>query len=248
MIGKTHNRLKSSWTLNPNERINFIYFIFSIDSNNYKRNKEKLEFDIKKFNTRFHEFEQIFSEEKNNIKTFIYSVFYSPEDSKSPEYEFCLSMKLKDESNNIKLLESEPIRIKNKEFNYLYEHSFEDIKKNFIDNNKIILKIEQIKFTTIRKYTLFLRKIDTSKEKNKRYFSFIEDTFNYMKTKEEFNSSTLLDLLSSSYQNSYVFYKILNVIILKKDKIKFKVLIPKHANFLNEINNENLFIRQKEKK
>ena len=151
MIGKTHNRLKSRWTLNPNERINFIYFIFSIDSNNYKRNKEKLEFDIKKFNTRFHEFEQIFSEEKNNIKTFIYSVFYSPEDSKSPEYEFCLSMKLKDESNNIKLLESEPIRIKNKEFNYLYEHSFEDIKKNFIDNNKIILKIEQIKFTTIRK-------------------------------------------------------------------------------------------------
>jgi len=169
-IQNKDNNIPQNGNESLNEKKCTLFCIFTIDKNNY--NKDQLELKISDMFAHSQKTELINLEEKkydkkssdnSEIKIIqqLYMISFIPNE-KYCKHGITLNLKIK---NNITDINSIAIPFKSKDYSFVYEHSLEDIYKNY--KNKIRINIFQNKLDLFLKFSYFLTKLKIDKWENK---------------------------------------------------------------------------------
>ena len=226
-----------------------LYFLFNIDKNNYDKDQLLLEISKNDVETQFTELvkskEKNSEDKKTKIIHNLYCISFIPTNVNEKNININLLLKINKEN----FISSNKITIINRKYNFLYEHSLEDIKTNHL--NKTKLKIIQNKLDIYSKFIAFYMNLKPQKWENQTFsLCFIYDTLNIIKKKEP-HFLIFLILLEISYRKSYIFYSILQEFYVNQKTVYFpKSLDPgKYRTFLEKISDEkNFFVPDNNKK
>ena len=226
-----------------------LYFLFNIDKNNYDKDQLLLEISKNDVETQFTELvkskEKNSEDKKTKIINNLYCISFIPTNINEKNININLLLKINEEN----FISSNKITIINRKYNFLYEHSLEDIKTNHL--NKTKLKIIQNKLDIYSKFISFYMNLKPQKWENQTFsLCFIYDTLNIIKKKEP-HFLIFLILLEISYRKSYIFYSILQEFYVNQKTVYFpKSLDPgKYRTFLEKISDEkNFFVPDNNKK
>ena len=243
-IQNKDNNIPQNGNESLNEKKCTLFCIFTIDKNNY--NKDQLELKISDMFAHSQKTELINLEEKkydkkssdnSEIKIIqqLYMISFIPNE-KYCKHGITLNLKIK---NNITDINSIAIPFKSKDYSFVYEHSLEDIYKNY--KNKIRINIFQNKLDLFLKFSYFLTKLKIDKWENKSLsLSFIGDTLSHIR-KGKIHFSIIMNLLEITHKKSTYFYSTLEVFHENQNNIFF----PKN---INSKRYEQFFDHFKEKK
>ena len=213
-------------TIDEGDKTN-IYLIFTINKDIYDKNEINIRIlNYQEQNTnliRIDESKDI--TKKHVIINQLYCIaFTHPKDiSKKNKININLELILR---NNFQSIKSLMISVPKKGYYFLYEHSFEDLNKNYESSNIKNLGIIQNKFDLQKKYSFFLKKLYPEKWENRDLsVAFIEDTFNEVK-KQNMPYNIIFNLLEMSYEKTNLFYFILEKFCDDQRKVYF----PKSFN------------------
>ena len=207
-----------------------IYLIFTINKDIYDKN----EINIRILNYQEQQNTNLIridetkdSTKKHIIINQLYCITFTPPKEKSEKNKFNINLELRIR-NNFQSIKSLMISVPKKEYYFLYEHSFEDLNKNYATSNIINLGIIQNKFDLHKKYSFFLKKLYPEKWENRDLSeAFIEDTFTEIK-KQNMPYNIIFNLLEMSYEKTNLFYFILEEFYNAQRKVYF----PKSFNVI----------------
>ena len=211
---------------NDNESTN-IYFIFTIDKNIFDKKELDFSLSIKApQNTnliKYDEIEKLVNQKKIKIINQLYNISFKPPKTNSDKINTRLCVQLTNQSG---WYQSQNIYIPKKEYFFLYEHSLEELNPNYF-KFYYSLNVFQNKLDLQQKFSYFLRRLNPEKWENKQLsISFIRDTFDEIRKKEQMKYNLIFSLLEMSYEKTNLFYFILEEFYNKQKKVYF----PKSLN------------------
>ena len=214
-----------------------IYLIFSINKTIFEKNEIDLRlFNFKEQNTMLIRYDEAKdSTKKNKIIQQLYCITFTVPEQERNEIYINLTLKLR---KDLKYFKSNYISISKKEYIFLYDHSFEDLNKNYKSLN--YLNLIQNKLDLQQKFIFFFKKLNPEKWENKALtISFIEDTFAKIK-KENMPYNIIFILLEMTYKKTNLFYYILEEFYLNQNKIYFTKAfnVVKYRPFVDELAEE----------
>lgn len=215
-----------------------IYLIFTINKTIFEKNQINLQLaGFKQQNTILIKYDEMKDKTKKNLIIHqLYCITYIRPKIDAKTFELCLVLQLK---NNTDWIKSYKISVPNREYFFLYEHSFEDINKFHNNKNDVRnLKIIQNKLDLQQKFSFFLKKLNPEKWENAPLTkSFLVDTLIIVKKESMPPYNILFNLIEMSNDKHNIFYHILEYFYLNQKKIYFpkSFNVKKYKSFVDKL-------------